>query len=42
MDAIYKFMPLLVENGVMQYDHYNVAPGVRKAVDETFGEMPFI
>lgn len=34
--AIDKFVPLLVKDGVILFDDYNVTPGVRKAVDEGF------
>jgi hypothetical protein len=35
--AIERFIPLLVEHGIMLFDDYNVTPGVRKAVDDAFG-----
>ena len=39
--AIERFMPLLVEKGIMLFDDYNVTPGVRKAVDDACGAIQF-
>lgn len=35
--AIDRFYPRLIKNGVMLFDDYNVTPGAKKAVDDSFG-----